>query len=121
MELTPIVVALIGVLAGAIAGATNQGLAWIFERKTTRSERAHQARLRQEQAHDRARDSLGELAADLGDWIDYRLSQTSGPEVEYFKHQSAKPSFDSDYDASKAAWTVARPPDLPPVSGPGSL
>jgi hypothetical protein len=108
MEFTAIVVALIGVLSGAVAGATNQGIAWLREQKTLKSERAHQARLRQEHAHDDARSSFGEAAADLADWIEYRWSQTVGPDFEYFKHQVMKPRLNSDAEASAAAWSIAR-------------
>lgn len=108
MEFTPIVVAVIGVLSGAVAGATNQWIAWARDRQTSESERAHQARLRQEKAHDDASSTLGEEAADLADWIDFRWSQSVGPDFEYYKHQAMKPRLQSDGEASAAAWKIAR-------------
>ena len=79
--------------------ATNQWVAWVRDRQTSESERARQARLRQEKAHDDVINTLGEEAADLANWIDFRCGQTVVPDFEYYKHQAMKPRLQSDGEA----------------------
>lgn len=108
-----------GATSGIAAGVVNQLLAWLREARQrsheaseTRSlqedERAHQARLRAEQAHSRAADTFIGYAADVTDWIDFHWGQDFGEDVDYISVNRSKPSLEAPAEVIDALRQIER-------------